>query len=235
MEGRVSGTRVPPLVGRRDVLDQFARLLDRSVMARPVRQAWPVSPARERRGCSPSSRPMPGARHAARCGGGRRSSSRRCPFGAVVDALDDRLETLADGAARPARRQTVAPAGGGLPLAGGEPLRRPGCAARRHGPGPLRRLPRGTPPAGGDRPSAGLVLILDDLHWADEASVELLDHLVRHPPRGRILIASPTGPRRRHPGWPPSWRPRPASRSSPLNEAEVDGVPRPAGARHATP
>ena len=35
----------------------------------------------------------------------------------------------------------------------------------------------------------GLVLILDDLHWADSASVELLDHLVRHPPRGRVLIA----------------------------------------------
>ena len=35
----------------------------------------------------------------------------------------------------------------------------------------------------------GLVLILDDVHWADNASVELLDHLVRHPPRGRVLIA----------------------------------------------
>ena len=35
----------------------------------------------------------------------------------------------------------------------------------------------------------GLVLILDDVHWADSASVELLDHLVRHPPRGRVLIA----------------------------------------------
>ena len=35
----------------------------------------------------------------------------------------------------------------------------------------------------------GLVLILDDVHWADNASVELLDHLVRHPPRGRVLVA----------------------------------------------
>ena len=35
----------------------------------------------------------------------------------------------------------------------------------------------------------GLALILDDVHWADSASVELLDHLVRHPPRGRVLIA----------------------------------------------
>ncbi|MEU0879188.1 LuxR family transcriptional regulator [Lentzea sp. NPDC005914] len=35
----------------------------------------------------------------------------------------------------------------------------------------------------------GLVLVLDDLHWADEGSVELLDFLLRHPPRGRLLLA----------------------------------------------
>ena len=27
------------------------------------------------------------------------------------------------------------------------------------------------------------------MHWADDASIELLDHLVRHPPRGRVLVA----------------------------------------------
>ncbi|MBO2451024.1 AAA family ATPase [Actinomadura barringtoniae] len=35
----------------------------------------------------------------------------------------------------------------------------------------------------------GLVLILDDLHWADTPSLDLLDYLVRHPPRARILVA----------------------------------------------
>ncbi|MFF9408584.1 ATP-binding protein [Streptomyces anandii] len=35
---------------------------------------------------------------------------------------------------------------------------------------------------------AGLVLALDDLHWADPASRELVDHLVRHPARGRVLL-----------------------------------------------
>ncbi|MFE5796861.1 AAA family ATPase [Streptomyces sp. NPDC056503] len=34
----------------------------------------------------------------------------------------------------------------------------------------------------------GLVLALDDLHWADPASLELLDHLVRHPPRAPLVI-----------------------------------------------
>lgn len=28
---------------------------------------------------------------------------------------------------------------------------------------------------------SGLVMALDDLHWADPASLELLDHLIRHP------------------------------------------------------
>ncbi|GAA5077670.1 hypothetical protein GCM10023259_082260 [Thermocatellispora tengchongensis] len=36
---------------------------------------------------------------------------------------------------------------------------------------------------------SGLALILDDVHWADDTSIELLDHLVRHPPRGRVLLA----------------------------------------------
>ncbi|MER5433527.1 AAA family ATPase [Streptomyces sp. NPDC002588] len=34
----------------------------------------------------------------------------------------------------------------------------------------------------------GLVMALDDLHWADPASLELLDHLIRHPVRGRVLL-----------------------------------------------
>ncbi|WP_199844644.1 helix-turn-helix transcriptional regulator [Streptomyces sp. DSM 15324] len=37
--------------------------------------------------------------------------------------------------------------------------------------------------------TAPLVMVLDDLHWADPASLELLDHLVRHPPRARVLLA----------------------------------------------
>jgi DNA-binding CsgD family transcriptional regulator len=34
-----------------------------------------------------------------------------------------------------------------------------------------------------------LVLILDDLHWADDASLELVAHLLRRPPRGRVALA----------------------------------------------
>ncbi|MEU4262894.1 helix-turn-helix transcriptional regulator [Streptomyces argenteolus] len=34
----------------------------------------------------------------------------------------------------------------------------------------------------------GLVVALDDVHWADPASVELLDHLVRHPVPGPVVL-----------------------------------------------
>jgi DNA-binding NarL/FixJ family response regulator len=33
-----------------------------------------------------------------------------------------------------------------------------------------------------------VVLALDDLHWADGASTELLAHLLRRPPRGRVIL-----------------------------------------------
>jgi DNA-binding CsgD family transcriptional regulator len=35
----------------------------------------------------------------------------------------------------------------------------------------------------------GAVLILDDLHWADPASLELIEYLLRRPPRAPLLIA----------------------------------------------
>lgn len=39
------------------------------------------------------------------------------------------------------------------------------------------------------RTGSGLLVALDDLHWADPASLELLDHLVRHPSHAPVLTA----------------------------------------------
>src|SRR6266545_4411844 len=40
-----------------------------------------------------------------------------------------------------------------------------------------------------------LMLVLDDLHWADPASVELLGTLLRRPPAARVLLALAIRPR----------------------------------------
>ncbi|MCX4544159.1 LuxR family transcriptional regulator [Streptomyces sp. NBC_01565] len=42
----------------------------------------------------------------------------------------------------------------------------------------------------GGRTGAGLLIALDDLHWADPASLELLDHLVRHPLHAPVVIVA---------------------------------------------
>jgi DNA-binding NarL/FixJ family response regulator len=46
----------------------------------------------------------------------------------------------------------------------------------------------------------GLLVALDDLHWADPASLELLDQLIRHPVRGRVaLVLARRGRQTPHP------------------------------------
>lgn len=42
----------------------------------------------------------------------------------------------------------------------------------------------------------GLVLALDDAHWADEASVELIDYLIRHGATSPVILALTSRPRR---------------------------------------
>ena len=44
-----------------------------------------------------------------------------------------------------------------------------------------------------------VIVILDDMHWADPALVDLLAHLTRHPPGGRVLIALAYRPRQAPP------------------------------------
>ncbi|MGD9530735.1 MAG: AAA family ATPase, partial [Pseudonocardia sp.] len=96
------------------------------------------------------------------------------PFGAVVDAVDPFLGAW-DGAA-PAELAAVFPALG------------PGTA-----PSPVdrHRLHRAMADLlailAARRP---VLLVLDDLHWADAATVELVERLLRRPPPGPVLLAA---------------------------------------------
>ncbi|MEU4034688.1 helix-turn-helix transcriptional regulator [Streptomyces collinus] len=49
-------------------------------------------------------------------------------------------------------------------------------------------------------PATGMLLALDDVHRADEASVDLLSYLLRHPPAGRVVLALAHRPRQTDPG-----------------------------------
>src|SRR4051794_40845080 len=109
------------------------------------------------------------------------------PFAVVVDALDDFLGSLHPrelqrlGAERVGDLAAVFPS---LEQLAGEAGVAPALSPERYRThravrALLERLASGRP----------LVLVLDDLHWADEASIELVVHLLRHPPDAAVLLA----------------------------------------------
>jgi DNA-binding CsgD family transcriptional regulator len=106
---------------------------------------------------------------------------RDVPFGLVVDALDDHVATL-----HPRRIESVgADLAAVLPSAASATPApsAPGARERFRCHRALRAL---LEMLGRERPVA---LLLDDLHWADDASVELVLHLLRRPPRAPHLLA----------------------------------------------
>ncbi|KAB2344365.1 helix-turn-helix transcriptional regulator [Actinomadura rudentiformis] len=109
------------------------------------------------------------------------------PFGAIVDALDDLLEEHRPNLTPTALQLlgTVFPA-----LEEGTDAQVPhkgATSAPRVARYQLHRAIRHLLEEIAS--NSGLVLLLDDVHWSDEASIELLDYLVRHPPRARVLVA----------------------------------------------
>jgi len=118
---------------------------------------------------------------------------RELPFGLAVDALDDHVSTLHPrrleslGAEREAELAAVLPAVAqhvdSVAAAG------PGERFRYH-----RALRALLEMLARERP---LALLLDDVHWADDASLELILHLIRRPPRSPhllVLAARPVDP-----------------------------------------
>jgi DNA-binding NarL/FixJ family response regulator len=112
---------------------------------------------------------------------------RELPFGVLLDACDEYLESLdgltaerlaGDGLAElatvfPSLRSLVPDA---APVALAHERYRAHRAVREM----LERLAKRQP----------VVLLLDDLHWADDASIELISHLLRRPPRAGVAVAS---------------------------------------------
>jgi DNA-binding NarL/FixJ family response regulator len=100
----------------------------------------------------------------------------RIPFYALVDALDDRVAGLRHGA-------DLDVLGSVFPSLSGQ-----GREALRTGLEQYRVF-RAVRTVLESLVSSGLVLLLDDLQWADEDTVGLLVQLLRHPPRRPVLLA----------------------------------------------
>jgi DNA-binding NarL/FixJ family response regulator len=111
---------------------------------------------------------------------------RELPFGLFVDALDSFLEAApgsAFGALDPEQVDELASAFPAMrPLASGDsPAPAPEDRIRVYGA--VREL------LGCLAPGKTVLITLDDLHWSDRASLELIGHLLRRPPRGKVMIA----------------------------------------------
>ncbi|GIF18221.1 DNA-binding SARP family transcriptional activator [Actinoplanes tereljensis] len=118
------------------------------------------------------------------------------PFAVITDALND-LAAPPTGD-EDLLRELLPGDGGAAPVLGGERYR-------------LHRAVRGLLEAAAGR--AGLLVVLDDLHWADHGSAELLEFLLRHPPAGPVQFAV-------------AYRPRqlPGRLQDSLGRAVLDGV-----------
>jgi DNA-binding NarL/FixJ family response regulator len=104
-------------------------------------------------------------------------------FGIVRHALDDWLRSLPAAERERLVADDAAELAAVLPTAGAPGSDDPLTAQERHrGYDALRRLLHR---AAEQRP---VLLVLDDVHWADAASIELLVHLHARPPRGAVRV-----------------------------------------------
>jgi DNA-binding CsgD family transcriptional regulator/tetratricopeptide (TPR) repeat protein len=191
MERRVGPptTGVPPLVGRQQVLRTFDASLDAAANGEFQFLGLVGEPGTGKTRLLSELGAAAEARNLPVLSGRAAEFEQLMPLGIVIDALDDRLETCAPelpdtiGTSATRLLATVFPSLS-IALPDGPSLGDDHTGLARY------RLYRTIRQLIDElaQPS-GLVLILDDVHWADDTSTELLEHLVRHPPHGRTLIA----------------------------------------------
>jgi DNA-binding CsgD family transcriptional regulator len=108
------------------------------------------------------------------------------PFGPFVDALDPYLASVSRSRLRAltgeqrAELAAIFPALEAPQRRGVDALQQERYRAHRAVGSLLELIAQG---------GRGLMLVVDDVHWADAASLELLAHLMRRPPRARIALA----------------------------------------------
>jgi predicted ATPase len=109
---------------------------------------------------------------------------RDVPFGVLVDALDPHLEGLGPTPLRGLDDERAAELAAIFPALSDLAPGAPALAVERYRAhrAILDLLERLAGPR-------GLLVALDDLHWADPASLELIAALLRRPPRARVLLA----------------------------------------------
>ncbi|MGH8907854.1 MAG: helix-turn-helix transcriptional regulator [Egibacteraceae bacterium] len=112
---------------------------------------------------------------------------RGVPFGIAAEMIDDCLAALGTGHLERFDPHCFSLLGASFPARAGEAI--PAAPVGY----PLYRAVRMLLQALAE--PRGLVIALDDVHWADAASVELLEHLLRHPPRAPTLVAVTYRPR----------------------------------------
>ena len=107
------------------------------------------------------------------------------PFGPFLDALDDYLGSVNPRTIQPSdpdgrdELARIFPSLSGL----GDPRAAAVQEERYRSHRAVRTMLEGL---AGRKP---LLLVIDDAHWADSGSIELLSHMVRHPPRAPLVLA----------------------------------------------
>ena len=182
---RVAGGRsVDRLIGRRDEMASLERLLDQLDRGHGGAVALVGEPGIGKTRLLAELRTRSQARGHAVLSGVASELERDVPFSVFVDALDDHLTRLDPGGLRMlddgvlAELAQVFPATRGLSRTPPPAAQHERHRSHRSIRALIEHLGRSIP----------LVLILDDLHWVDPASTELIDLLVRRPP-GSVLLA----------------------------------------------